>query len=445
MRSAAPLGLLAASTLFLAVACSDSSQTGPANDDLMAAVNVPGSCDLLQDLARNTRGWFPQPEQRDASDLVRQIRDACSAGVQTTVTAVSWQVLGMIETLLETGYSGDASVGSSLANELLACTSSLCLTSALPGIDFTGAFGGTGLFAVRSGGMLPAIARAAVPFTDPGGNANTALWGVAVDQGWDVVTSANPVLVYGMPTTSGPVYQELNLGGLRYELNVFPDAGEFLDGALHVGLCFESTVELPIVAGADSEGRVQRNGVVLENWNPTFCPASGANLSTASLFAPVASVARALVPARFRALFMRGGVPVIGGTPLDFSIFAPVAANTAGTLEFVTPPPAVVVAGQPIGVIEVRARSGNGTPMERVKVTLSIKTNFGVPAGAEISGDLESYTGERAGEEGIATFPDDGTSVIVGKAGGYRVCADGELSGFTFTQVCYAINARNSN
>ena len=50
---------------------------------------------------------------------------------------------------------------------------------------------------------------------------------------------ADPVLVYGNPVTSnGAPVSEATIGNIQYELDVYPDAGEFLDGALHVGACF---------------------------------------------------------------------------------------------------------------------------------------------------------------------------------------------------------------
>jgi hypothetical protein len=81
--------------------------------------------------------------------------------------------------------------------------------------------------------------------------------------------------------------------------------------------------------------------------------------------------------------------------------------------------------------------------MERVLVTLYVLNNQGVPAGAVLSGDFESYTLERNGMEGIAVFPDDGPPPSLGKAGGYRICARGSLGGFTFTDACSGlINAK---
>jgi hypothetical protein len=77
-----------------------------------------------------------------------------------------------------------------------------------------------------------------------------------------------------------------------------------------------------------------------------------------------------------------------------------------------------------------------------VLVTVFIFNNQGVPAGAVLSGDLSAYTEERDGVQGIATFD----NVIVGKPGGYTVCAAGTLAGFTFAEACSNLfNVRNAN
>jgi hypothetical protein len=94
-----------------------------------------------------------------------------------------------------------------------------------------------------------------------------------------------------------------------------------------------------------------------------------------------------------------------------------------------TGPPDVAAPGASLGPIRIRARSGGGTPVERVLVTLYVLNNSGLPAGAVLLGDVTGYTTE-----------DDGTVVIDGtsinKTGGYTICARGELEGFTFEEAC---------
>jgi hypothetical protein len=189
---------------------------------------------------------------------------------------------------------------------------------------------------------------------------------------------------------------------------------------------------------------MQREGVVLEEHVPGFCPTSTA--ARASLISPFVAIAKRLMPANLStALFADTKVRVVGGTPLDFSRFIPIAAAIDGFLEFVTQPPPEVTEGVPLPTIMVRARSGNGTPMEIVDVTLSIKTNNGIPAGGVLFGDKQSFTKEASGVQGIATFPDDGSTLFVGKPGRYLLCANGTLNEFTFEEVCVVFHARNAN
>jgi hypothetical protein len=160
MRAAASLGLMAGFTLLLATACADSPATGPETDLLPASATVPGACAVLGDVARDARGWFPQPEQRSASDLIRDLRTACTAGIQSTVTSLAWQVLGLMESLHDQNRGGDPALGSILANELLSCVDALCTAGAVPGLALGGPLAAAGLFAVRSGGTAPALASA---------------------------------------------------------------------------------------------------------------------------------------------------------------------------------------------------------------------------------------------------------------------------------------------
>ncbi len=419
-------------------ACSEpNTPAAPLDDHIQPA--VAGTCDLIKSMSANVRDFFIQPEQKTAQDQLRLLGDSCSAANQTATTAQSWQLLGLMETVLNQHRAGNTTAGNQLVNKLLACTLSLCMSASQPNIDFTGALSTYGLFAIGGADSDDAVSRDPQPFNDFQGHPNTALWGVEVDAPWSTVTGANPVLVYGSPESTLSL-QELNIGNLRYDLKTYPDVS-FAEGLLHVGVCFASEVDLPPVGADQPEARMRREGVLLEEHVPGFCPPPA--VQSASLFGSIASIAHRLMPAALSVLFSGDGkAGAVGGTPLDFSRFAPVASNTAGALEFVVGPNPVVVAGQPIGTIQVRARSGDGTPMERVLITLTIRGNNGEPAGAFLSGDLASFTQEL--NSGIAIFPDDGNAVVVGKAGGYRLCANASFGGFTFGEICSDVfNARN--
>ncbi|MGH7470528.1 MAG: hypothetical protein ACRENP_21495 [Longimicrobiales bacterium] len=419
-------------------ACSDPNTPATSLDDRIQPA-VAASCELVKTMSANVRDFFIQPEQKVAQDQLRLLGESCSAGNQSLTTARSWQLLGLMETVLNQHRANSTAAGNLLVNKLLACTLSLCTSAAQPNINFTGALSTYGLFAIGGADSDDAVSRDPQPFNDFQGHANTALWGVEVDAPWSTVTGAHSVLVYGNPESSLSL-QELHIGNLRYDLKTFPDVS-FADGLLHVGVCLASEVDLPPVGADQPEARMRREGVLLEEHVPGFCPPPA--VQSASIFASISSIARRFIPTSLSVLFAgdtKAGA--VGGTPLDFSRFAPVASKTTGALEFVVGPNPVVVAGQSIGTIQVRARSGDGTPMERVLVTLTIRGNNGEPAGAFLSGDLSSFTQEANGA--IAVFPDDGNPVVVGKAGGYRLCANASFGGFTFNEICSAVfNARN--
>jgi hypothetical protein len=268
------------------------------------------------------------------------------------------------------------------------------------------------------------------------------------------------VLFYGAPVSGVLDLQEVGFGGLQFDMNRYPvppvgtPGNPFLGDALHVGVCFETEVTLPHAGGDESRPtmapRMQREAVLLETFDPDFCGDAFPALQSASIGAPALTLARSLLPSSWSGAVVDRGLlpsswfavavtdrkaPSLGGTPLEFSTFAPVAAEVEGQLEFLTVPASRTAEGESLGEIRVQARAGGGTPIEKVLVTLSISTNEGTPAGAELAGDFASLTDE---QEGVATFPDDGTALSIGKPGGYLLCANATLAGFTFPEVCTA-------
>lgn len=407
----------------------------------VASAPMPAAC-RLQDLTRDARAYFSQPEIRDARDLISLIGTACAEGDQASVTSHAWQALRLVETVANASRGGPAPAGASFANGLIDCIEQLCEPASGNDLDLLRPLEATGLFAIRAADQIPALSRTPVTFTDFDGAANRARWGLEVDDHWSYVTGTNPVLLFGAPLVEGgtPV-SEVSFGDLQFDMNRYPIPAEgqpghqYRDDALHVGICFEHEVTLPHLDGDESkpvlEPRMQREAVLLETRTPSFCDISFPELQSASLFAGLSATLLRPVMAFFASDRL---APSLGGTPLEFSRFAPVAADVRGSLVWVTGPASVVTEGEPLGVLEVRAESGAGTPMEKVVVTLSLRANQGEPAGAVITGDASSLTDEG---RGVATFPDSGAEApSVGKPGGYLICANGSLEGFTFPEVC---------
>src|SRR5262245_4860070 len=325
LYKAGPLVLLLA-----LAACSEPTTSARDNDSTgIQAAAVPGNCDLVASLAAGARDFFASAEQKAAVDQVKLINDACSAGNQASVTALSWQLLSMMETVLNQHQAQNAAAGNVLTNKLLACTQSLCKSTAQPGIDFAPSLAVRGLFAVRGPNANDALARERVPFTDFLGNPNNALWGVEVDAPWSTVTGVSTVLVYGSADNT-LVLRELPIGNLRYDLKTFPDVA-FADDQLHVGVCFDSEIDVPDVAGSPPVPAMRREGVLLKASQPGCC----STVQSASLIEMMRAFARRLMPTSLRSWLMGTGVRGVGGGASDFSRFAPVAANAAGALEFV--------------------------------------------------------------------------------------------------------------
>ena len=443
-----PLAGVVLGLLLFVVGCQDAGEApllAPAGDPAVSTGPEVGACTLVRNLEQDARSYFSRPEQQEASERLRTLRNTCAAGDREGSAAIAWGVLELMEHVLEGGRGGSPAVGASLARGLLACTVTLCAPVGLPELALAPALGPGGLFAVRGGGSVPVLARDWIAFTDLEGRPNRGRWGIEVDRPWHEVTGVSRTLFLGGPVSgSAPLaLDERPVGNVQYDLKRFPTPGFFRFDALHVGVCLESPVALPHAGGDRNRPSLaplmQREGVLLEFHAPRFCEAeaAGPSFHQASLGSGVVAMARSLA-SLFRAPELRDDrlVRGLGGSARDFSRFAPVAAVPEGTLEFLAGPPEVVAVGEPIGPIRVRARSGNGTPVERVLVTLTIENNQGLPAGADLVGDRSAYTVELPGAEGVATLPGPGGILSVGKAGGYILCAEASLEGFAFERVC---------
>lgn len=447
--SAARCALMVATVVVLAACGEPSHPSARAISPLEPSfAKVPNACQT-GDLASLARSYFSSPEQQTATETLRSMQDACTASDTDGVVAGGWAVLSTIETVVGAGTGGTAMDGAALANGVMmymceAVPSGLCTPK--PATVTSEALGPQGIFAVRSADDITIVAHGAVPFTDfggsPGSNDNSALWGLETSTTWAHATQVPTILFYGTPdiVTSLPV-QELSFGDLAFVMHTFPDVPGFKDEELHVGVCYKNPVDLPAPGLAD---RLQREGTLLEAYEPGCDTWWGTTTQTAGLDRALNGlfhfVGRTLLP---KSLFAATRPPSTGGTPIEFSHFAPVAANPSGSLVFVTPPQDGT-AGQPLNPIRVQALSGAGTPVELVKIQLYVEGNQGEPAGATFCNPDGSdpdcateLTREALSGYGTAAEFDNAS---LWKAGGYTICAQAiSTSGsvdFSFQGTC---------
>ncbi len=444
MRGVAQNTLLMGFALVIGLtACSDLPDRRATQDDISgihAVVNP--ACDEATSISNGVKAFFNVPQKQTAIAAANDISAACRNSDQGTLTSHSLNLIKLIETVHFNGTAANLSAGPALVNALLACSTSLCVPAANPGLNLAAAFSTYGLFALRGADKTPAIARAAIPFTDSEGQSNSVLWGVETvneqDKTWSEVvtgTAADAVLVYGGQPQTGLSLGAEDFGIPQYELNVHPNLpGPFPGGQLFVGTCFAQPVEI----SDDTEARIRRENVILEFHEPTFCGSTATQ--TASIAAPFLALASRVMPDFVRSLFVRGQSGGPGCGALDFSRFGAVAVNANAFLEFLVAPPANVLVGETFDV-QIRAFSSTNTPMERALVELYILNNQGQPAGAELGGVTTAFTVEQLDKAGIATF----TGVSVGKPGGYRICARATLDGFTFADVCATTHVKNAD
>lgn len=471
------LALLAAGL----AACGDSQDPSQASPTVPEPAFAPVSAVCsTQQLASLARSYFSNPEQKTVSETLRAMETNCAGGFTTPAAAGGWSVLSTIESVLEAGTGGSAADGAALANGVMdyMCGLGTQLCAAPNGRgDLVSAadLGSQGIFAVRSGGTdHPAVARGKVPFTAFGSGPNAALWGIDTKSTWKAATTVDMILFYGSPTSPyGVDLAETPFGSLGYQLHTFPDVPTFADQQLIVGACYDTEVALPHENDNPSlptlGERMQREGTLL---NPLLPDCGSWSTQTASVATGLLSrMARfvdwALAPSPLlAAVFGDRGAPAVGGTPLDFSNFAPVAARRTGYLQFKVPPGGDFpngTSGVAFDDIQVQAFSGNGTPMELVRVELYVAGNEGEPAGAtfcdpDLPGsddpscsvfDTDAngefiYTQEQPdGNDPYAVFQ----GVTLYKAGGFRICARADETyytdgngltqvDFTFTEAC---------
>jgi hypothetical protein len=460
-------------------ACSDDpSQPGtPLEVEPNQARGGGAACDLSATLDA-ARRYLNTPYQNQVTGKLSTIQTNGCTGLANEQLA--WEVLGIVETVVEAGAGNDASYGTRLVNGVLSC----CVRS---GSSFTvdaKVLGAGGLFGVRGmlgatnlqddgtvlsrepvsilfggeGGVQPVVREAIVALKPREGS-----WArVAAGSGDPTTTYTDEVmLLTGFPLGTSP--------HAEYELDEVPDLG-FQSGAqVDVIICFVDDLSDPANAdphppeaeGAGYQARLKRNGsVVLQPvvGAETFC--NGVRAQQVAAITPAQRMMTALadaatdliMPEPLGAFFTDRTTIGFGGGAGFFSRFKGSTPLTTGSrLEFVQGPPNVVQSTTTPFTIQVRARTGDGAPLELVTVTARILNNNGQPAGLSgsfltcanttVTSPALGCTKETANADAIASI-----TMTSDKAGGYAICVSGTSNdGFTFPEVCFPrrFNVRN--
>jgi hypothetical protein len=458
-------------------ACSDLSQPGTPLEVAPSLARGGGAaCDLSTQLDA-ARRYLGTPYQQQVVDKLTTMQTNGCTGLANEQLA--WEILGIVETVVEAGVGNDAAYGASLVNGVLSC----CVRSVTPFTVDAKVLGAGGLFGVRGmlgatnlqdngvvvsrdpvsilfggeGGVTPVAREALVALRPREGS-----WaGVAAGSGDPATTYTDEVmLLTGFPLGASP--------HAEYELDEVPDLGFQSGSQVDVIVCFVDDINDPANAdphpagaeGAGYQARLKRNGnVVLQpvvGGTDTFCSSVRsqfvASLSPATrAMTALADVATDLImPEPLGAYFTDRTSIGFGGGAGFFSRFKGSTTLTqGGTLQFVVGPPNVVQSTTTPFTVQVRARTGGGSPLELVDITITILNNNGTPSG--LSGSFQPCSGpsvttpavgctrETASADAIASI-----TMTSEKAGGYIMCANGTAAGFTFPQVCTnRFNVRN--
>jgi hypothetical protein len=422
--------LLSGGLALAAIGCSDSNQAAPTSPEFGISI---GTCDLSTAKAL-VNSTFSTDARTPAKNLIQTIGNS-GARTETSTNAG----FDLFASLAANGI-GTASDRSTFVNAILPCQN-LGQSLSLP-IDFTGAFGANGAFAVRGGSATDAAA-----VVSRGG-----LWGLepllntsatpAVRYTWDQIT-------HGPNPFPEPPTKPVNKRFLAYgaPLNVSPDqftnekpVSTIFDWSTLPTLSFSPEV----VVGAcitDNTGasyliQHQAQGDIVPSAATSFCSAS-AVLSGASsgTFAFARRVLDFFRPQPLLAAMLGtrppGGSagslsPYIAIDPQQITLAYPalsqVADGRTGQLVKFTNGDFITVKVTPTGQ----------TPMQGVKVRLIATTNLGATVVA--SGNVETTV------NGVATF----RNLTINKAGGYRLIAT--LDGFGQNNTAgYKFNTVTSN
>jgi len=409
------------------IGCSDSNRALPTSPELAITV---GTCDLST--ARGlVNSIFSADARNPAKNLIQAIQNA---GARTEASTTAG--FDLFASLAANG-TGTASDRSTFVNAILPCQNFGTQALSLP-IDFTGAFGPNGAFAVRGGSATDAAAVVS----------HDGLWGLepllnisvtpAVRYTWDQITHGpnpfNPAtkavnkrfLAYGAPVAGSPVdFTNEKPVSTIFDWSTIPTLS--FSPEVVVGACITDTTGASYLIQHNSQGDLVPSAAT------SFCSAS-ASLTGAS--SGTFALARRVVDFFRPQLLMAAtlGTRPPGGSAGSLSPFIAIDPEHI-TLAY--PPNSQVADGRTGQVVKftngdfitVKVTPAGQTPMQGVRVRLIATTNLG--ANVVASNAVETTI------NGVATF----RNLTINKSGGYRLIAtlDGfgqnNTAGYEFTTV----------
>jgi hypothetical protein len=389
MRCISATAALALAVGVILTACSESRESSPTEPSFKPTPS--GFVCNLSTATSQARAYFAQPTQGDVVALVGQI------GTSSTAADSTARVLDVFEKVAAgVDVVGTALEGSALLNAIGPC-GQLGQTAT---IDWTGALGAQGGFAVRGGSNAPVISKDQFSAVAPPTGKTWSAWLGLPATG---LPDARAV-VYGAPFTVTPdLSPETEFGARGFDWSTLPVAPNFPltgDGALE--LCVGSSTADRIQN--NHVGSIPLNGVLgLGGSSLLTCNGFDANgnVVTSSLFRRVID-ALAPQPLYAAAFGTRRTVGTPGGFSKSFVVDPTAITLTFGPLKdgFVN---------TVIPSFTVTATTGAGVPMQNITISIINATNNGVPA------QLDGPKNQITNEFGVATFSD----LILHSAGGY--------------------------
>ena len=305
---------------------------------------------------------------------------------------------------------GAASAGDLFVDDVLVCLG-------FPtNVDFTGALGPNGMFAVPVGSAAVISRGTPVYGVEP----TTASWAVSSGQAL--------FLLYGGPRdysfSNEPAALNATTGA--YDLNTIPAHLTF-SPPIRGGTCTEV---------ADANTVLQHENEILTGETLNFCATITSSRGTErGVFALARRLSDWFTPRPAYAAATMLAVKPPGGSLGGLSPIGPVVVNAATVkLAFVVQPSNGTINKDIKPPIVVSAVTANGTPLDGVQITLTVLNNQGVPI--QVSGNVATTT---AG--GLATYEHLQTT----KAGGYTMLASGSIFGTatkTVTSVLFNVQGK---